>query len=264
MQGYYTPEMQIGSGRQNGTNTTAATDRAVVRKAQMELLTENVRTAFLKAQHLVSEASGEYVQESALTGSEKDKNLQANLTLRVTAERLSALLNDLRALGSVNAESSGGEDVTAQMVDLEARLSNEKRVEKELLDLMEKRTDAPLKEVLELRDHIGSVRQSIEQMTAQRERLGRLVSLATVLVIIRTEPEQSKTATQPAKESIGQYFGKNVAAAWEAGLQFLADTVAALLRVAVGGIIWWTLLVLAIIALRQNLRQRMMVAATKA
>ena len=231
----------------------------------MELLTDDVRTAFLKAQHLVSEAGGEYVQDSALTGTEKDKNMQANLTLRVAANRLSAVLNDLRALGKVNAESTGGEDVTAQMVDLEARLSNERRVEKELLDLMEKRTDSPLKDILDLRDKIGQVRQSIEQMTAQRERLGRLVSLATVLVLIHANPEPTPPpATQPAKQTIGQYFGKNVAESWETGLQWLADTVAALLRVLIGGIIWWTLLVLAIIALRQSMRRRMMIAATRA
>jgi hypothetical protein len=184
--------------------------------------------------------------------------------LRVTADRLSAVLNELRGLGQVSAESSGGEDVTATMVDLEARLGNEKRVEKELLDLMEKRTEAPLKEILELRDKISQIRQSIEQMTAQRERLGRLVSLATILVLIRTEPEQPKPATQPAEKTISQYFGESVGAAWSNGLLALADTVAGMLKVIVGGIIWWMALIVGIMVLRQQLRKRMMISATRA
>jgi hypothetical protein len=222
---------------------TAGQPRQIVRKATVELLTNDVRAVFLKAAMVLSEASGEYVQESSITGS--GETAQANLILRVAADRLSDVLNALRELGEVRSEQVTGQDVTAQVVDLEARLRNEQRVELELLDLLEKRNDAPLKEILELRNTLSNVRGEIERLTAQRQQLGRLVSLATVLVIIRTDQSQER----PADFSIAQYFGDGLARAWQKGLVFLADTFGLLLSILVGGLIWWILLALVFAAI---------------
>lgn len=232
--------------------------RQVVRRATIELTAKDVRSAFLKASHLVSEAGGEYVQESALTGSDKD--LQANLTLRVAVDRLSAVLNELRSLGAVAAENQGGEDVTAQAIDLEARLRNQQRLEKELLGLMDARKDAPLKEVLELNSQISQVRQGIEQLTAQRDRLSRLTSLATILAIFRAEPvPEPPPATQPAPpkpETLGGYFLRSVSGEWNDGVRILVDTLAAALRIIIGGLVWWAILVAALFVVRQRANRR--------
>ena len=224
-------------------------DRQVIRKATMELLTADVRATFLKATQLLSEARSEYLEASSLTGTGDE--MQASLTLRVTADRLSEVLNQLRQLGEVRSEDSRGEDVTSQVVDLDARLRNERRIETELLDLLERRNDAPLKEILQVRSRINEVRQSIERLTAQQHRLSRLVSLASILVIIRAED-----APEPEPEpALGKYFSENVGASWTGGLRFLSDTIASLLRVLVGGVIWWVLLTVAILAITRHHRQ---------
>lgn len=227
------------AGPQGVANQTGGA-RQVVRKASIEFVTDDVRAAFLKAAYLIREADGEFVQDSALTGS--GATAQANLTLRVAAGRLGEVLNELRQLGTVETEKKEGQDVTTQVVDLEARLRNETRVEQELLALFDSRKNAPLKEILELRDHLGRVRQTIEQLGAQRERLGRLVSLATVLVIIRAED-----APPPATPGLGAYFGEAIQNAWLRGMTFLSDTIAALLALLVGGLIWWLLLIAAVL-----------------
>ena len=228
---------------------TTPADRQVIRKATIELLTNDVRATFLKAAQLPSEARSEYLEASSLTGTGNE--MQASLTLRVAADRLSEVLNQLRKLGEVRAEDSHGEDVTSQVVDLDARLRNERRIETELLELLDKRDGAPLKEILQLRSRINEVRQSIERLTAQQQRLSRLVSLATILVIIRAED-----APQPKPVSdLGKYFSENVGASWTSGLRFLSDTIAGLLRVLVGGVIWWVLLTIAILAITRHHRQ---------
>lgn len=223
--------------------------RHVVRKATMELVAADVRAAFVKAAHLIQEAGGEYVQESSLTGS--GVGAKAELTLRVAADRLSSVLNELREFGEVRSEKTAGQDVTAQVVDIEARLRNEQRFEVEMLQLLEKRDDAPLKEILELRRQIGAVRQTIEQLTAQRERLGRLVSLATVLVIIRP----ADAPVEEPKSGIGAYFGDSISRAWSRGLYFLSDTVAGLLSVLLGGLMWWVALIAALLVIRRYVRR---------
>lgn len=247
-------ERYAGYAAQGVSETEPAGERRVVRKATIELVATDVRTAFFKASHLVSAAQGEYVQDSSLTGT--GTQLQGTLTLRIAVARLSDVLNELRALGEVRVETNGGEDVTAQVVDVEARLRNEQRVEQELLELLDKRSDAPLKEILDLRTSLGNVRQSIEQLIAQREQLGRLVALATVLVVIH--PADAKP---PPPAGLAAYFRDTLRRAWRAGLTFLVDTVAGLVAVVIGGLIWWILLVVVALSMRAYLRRRRATAA---
>ncbi len=213
------------------SDSAKSAGRMVVRKASIELKTADVRAVFVKTAQVISEAHGEYIQESSLTG---DEVLYADITLRVSAQRLSSVLNQLRGFAEVSSEASTGEDVTDAVVDLDARLRNEQRVETELLGLLASRKDAPLKEVLDLRDSISRVRENIERLTAQRDRLSRLVSLATVTVIIRSDG-----APASDDRGLGAYFRTEMASAWEGALEFLADTLAFLVRLIVGGVIFW-------------------------
>jgi len=225
--------------------------RQVVRKAVIELACKDVRAAFLNVGHRVSEARGEFTQESSLSG--EAERATANLTLRVAADRLDTLLGELRKLGTIVSERSSGQDVTTQAVDLEARLRNEQRVEAELLDLLQNRADAPLGDILTLRGHISRVRGEIERLSAQRERLGRLVSLATVLVILRAK---EAPRVEPSEPGLAAYFRAAMSGAWNEGCRLLADTAAWLMSVFVGGLIWWAALVVAAIVLRRWLARR--------
>lgn len=225
-------------------------DRHVIRKVTMELTSTDVAATFLRARQLVSEAGGEYIEQSSLAG--EGDSTRASLTLRVSASRLSDVLNELRKLGVVVSEEARGEDVTNQVVDLDARLRNERRVEQELLELLDSRDDSPLEEILKLRSEIAKVRTQIERYTAQQERLSRLVSLATVLVIIR--PEKIEPVEVPDEASLWTYFKDSIGDSWQRGVAFLADTVAGIVGVIVGGIVWWTLLIAAVVLIRRHLR----------
>lgn len=243
-------------GGQSGRGSIERSDapaRSVIQKATIDLQTPDVRAAFAKASYLVSAAGGEFVENSALTG--EGKTAQANLTLRVSASRLSEVLNQLRELGKVTSEQTTGEDVTSQVVDLEARLRNEQRIEKELLELLDKRADAPLKDILELRSSLSAVRQTIEQYIAQRDRLNHFVSLASILVVIRAEPETIKP--EPS-QSLTTYFVNGISETWHDGLRSLADSVSWLLSLLIRGTLFWLLLVAILVAI---LRYRRRLAA---
>lgn len=229
----------------------AASQRHVIHKATFELTATDVRAAFHKAGLILNEGLGEHLQDSSLTGTGNDAS--GILTLRVVASRLAEVCNALRDLGVVVSERREGQDVTGQVIDIEARLRNEQRVEKELLELFDQRKDAPLKDVLELRQKLSEVRAGIEQLIAQRDRLGRLVSLATVLVIIRTG---EKPPEEPKVESLWHYFGESIKHAWRSGTRGLADTIAALVSIVIGGLIWWILLIVALLLLRRYVKAR--------
>lgn len=234
------PAFSAGGEELEFAGSSAPQARQIIRKATIQLLSDDVRAGFNRAAMTINEGLGEYVQESSLTGT--GATAQAEITLRVAASRLPAVMNALRELGRVQSEQVVGQDVTGQVVDLEARLRNEQRVEIELLALLEKRQDAPLKEILDLRTALANVRGQIEQLIAQRQRLGQLVSLSTVLVIIRTD----ETHSQTINFSVLGYFDQGIRTAWHNGLVFLADTMGGLLSVLIGGLIWWILLTIVI------------------
>lgn len=236
---------------------SAEGERYVARSASLELHAEDVRATFLRLTYLVSEARGEYVQESALVG--EDENVQANVTLRIDAARLSDVLNEIRSLAAVVSESVSGDDVTGQYVDLESRLRNERRVEEELLELLDQRDDAPLKEVLELRRELGDVRGSIERMQGQLDRLSHIVSLARVLVIVRPTPVEIAPEPEPEPEpeaTLGDIFLDRVGNAWHDGLVALVQTIAGAVQILVGGLVWWVIFTALLVVVMRKLRRK--------
>jgi hypothetical protein len=100
-------------------------------------------------------------------------------TLRIPSNQLDAALSDLKALGRVEKESQGGEEVTQQYVDLQARLSNAKHTEQRLIEIQSTRT-GKLSDVLAVEVQIGRVRGQIEQMEAERKSMKNQVDFATL------------------------------------------------------------------------------------
>lgn len=207
--------------------------RLVVRKATMELRAEDVRAAALQAQQLLSEPKGEYVESADIDDSDKT-HPRADLVLRVDATRLEEVLSQLRELGEVTTERVDGEDVTDQMVDLDARIKNERGVEAELLELLKNRDNDKLEDILAVRRELNSVRERIERLAAQQANLSKMVRLARVAVMIRAEA----AAPEPKQGAWGSFIDR-LGEAWADGLDALLGTVAGLVRVLVGGAIWF-------------------------
>ena len=108
------------------------------------------------------------------------------MTLRVPASQLDATLAEIRNLGRVESEQQGGEEVTQQVVDLDARLANSRNTEQQLDDILRHRT-GKITDVLEVEREIDRVRGDIERMEAERKSLGDRIDFATIHVWINEE-----------------------------------------------------------------------------
>ncbi len=138
------------------------------------------------------EKSGGYVGEAS-TAETPGQPQRADFTLRVPAEKLPALLAELRALGRVQNEQLSTDEVTEQVVDLEARLRNARTTEQRLIAVLNERT-GKVKDILEVEREIARTREEIERMDAQRVNLMNRVQLATVQVALL---EEYKAQLQP-------------------------------------------------------------------
>jgi hypothetical protein len=197
----------------------------IVYTGSLDLQVDDVRAKVDQADQLVAGLGGHVASSEA---SDKADFQSATVTYRIPSERWDEALTGLRAVGTkVLNESIQSEDVTGQVVDLDARIANLRASESALQAIMARASSIP--DVLKVQDELTSVRGDIESMTAQRDSLANKAQFATLKVTFE------KPA--PAQTTVAQ-------TGWDLG-QTIDDAVAALVRVGQGvltlGI--WTLVV---------------------
>jgi hypothetical protein len=107
----------------------------------------------------------------------------ATATLRVPADKFGSALGAVRGVGQVQREEIAGEDVTQELVDLEARLRHLKSQEAVLLRLM---NDArSVLETIRVQEHLSGVQLEIERLRGRLRYLDDQVSFSTIFVEMR-------------------------------------------------------------------------------
>jgi Domain of unknown function (DUF4349) len=115
----------------------------------------------------------------------RSRERAGTLTLRVPSARFDETLRVIRGLGTVEVESLRGQDVTAEYVDLRARLRIEKSRREVLLRLMNRA--ASIEQTIRVRNALDDTQLRIEQIQGQLRLLDDLTSFATVTVHLREE-----------------------------------------------------------------------------
>jgi len=158
-------------------NVPIANGPIVVRRAGLTLMTTEFDKVRADLEETLKRHTG-YVGQLSVgvdpSGLRAGRTLNADL--RVPADQLEATMVDLRKLGRVESETQSAEDVTAQYVDLNARLLNARNTEQRLTDLLRQRT-GKLADVLAVETEITRVRGEIERMEAREKNLVNRVAL---------------------------------------------------------------------------------------
>jgi anti-sigma factor RsiW len=156
----------------------------IVQTASLSIVAKNYDEASAAIQKLVT-ARGGYVER--LDAKAQSGNARAlSVALRIPAKQLDGFLTDLRKLGHVEEESQSNEEVSAEYVDLQARLKSAQATERRLIELLGTRT-GKLEDVLDAERELARVRGEIESMQGQSAVLVHRVSYATVQVQLSEE-----------------------------------------------------------------------------
>jgi Domain of unknown function (DUF4349) len=166
---------------------------------------------------VVAGTYGGFVESSSTEGV---KSKRGSLTIRVPAATFEDAMHDLRAIGTVQRQSISGRDVTAQFVDLEARLRNFETQEKVLLGLLSKATT--IEGTLRVQRTLSDVQLRIEELTGERRVLANRTELSTIdvdlfeagapvrTVVAETgiqKPELSEAVTRAEAVFLGLVYG---------------------------------------------------------
>jgi hypothetical protein len=184
------------TGPRDGTGTTpdqqAADAPLIVYSGTLDLEVADLHGAVEQAKTLIGSVGG-----NVAASHEKSDNGEqsATVTFRIPAARWSEAINGLRGLARrVVAEDTDAEDVTAQVVDLDARIANLRASEAALQAIMARA--GTIADVLKVQAELTKVRSDIESMTAQRDHLADQAALGTLEVGFNVPVTAANVASQ--------------------------------------------------------------------
>jgi hypothetical protein len=172
----------------------------VARTAQLMLIVKDFESSQKRLAEILQRHGGYVGQMTTSAPEGADRKFSA--TLRVPANQLDAAIAEVKVLGRVESESQSGEEVTAQYIDLQARLSNARNTEQRLTELLRRQT-GKLDEVVTVEEKISEVREEIERMDAEQKSLSRRVDFGTLSVSFS---EERKTQLQIMPPSVDTQF----------------------------------------------------------
>jgi len=189
------PPAQFPRGSDYGLGWVRRPEPSVARTAKITLTVTDFTKARAALEDILRRRGGHIGELTVSSPADSGRTIEA--TLRVPAAQLDATLAEVRNLGRVESEQQKGEEVTEQVVDLDARLANSRITEQRLAAILRTST-GKISDVLEVEDAIDRVRGDIERMEAERKDLGDRIAYATLHVLINEEYKAHLNVSAPS------------------------------------------------------------------
>ncbi len=232
------PGFQVPETDQGGLGAVAASvpriGPRIVKTASVSLRVQ--RGVFQDRFQQATLVAGRYGGFVASSQTGQGKHRSGSLVIRVPADRFEQALGDLKRLGRIESQSISGQDVTGQVVDLQARLRNWQAQETVLLRLMARANS--IEDSIVVQRQLQEVQLAVEEIRGQLRVLDDQTAYATVTISMS---EVGFVPPRPTSEGLS--FGRG----WQLALDGFVAVLAAVL-VALGYLIPLALIGLAILA----------------
>jgi hypothetical protein len=156
----------------SGKAARPKSDRMIVWNASLSIDVWSISNAVRETLDLTSKAGG-YVESKTERGEER-----VDMIVRLPADAFKESLSVLEQLGTVTYRSMGGEDVTEQYIDVQARLKNKYVLRDRLKQLLEKAVT--VQEILAIETEMNRVQSDIDSMEGRIKSLQGQVQYATL------------------------------------------------------------------------------------
>jgi len=241
----------LESSADNGIATFSADDAAaaegarstdsskIIYTANLSLESKDYDAARAALDNALAEAGGYMESSSEYTGTGDSRSV--SLTFRVPQENYDSFLAAVAEAGNVTHKNQQADDVTAQYMDVQARLENLKNQRTRLQQLQEQADN--LSDLLEIESSLNDVQYQIESWQSQMDWYSNQVEECTVYVNLN----EVKTYT-PTDDGFGARIGSAFSEGWQNfvnGVQQLAVNLAGAWPVVVivaavaGGVVFW-------------------------
>lgn len=178
-------------------------DRSLIRTVDLMVAADDTDAAAARIEEIAAELGG---YGGATDAQRRDELSYYSITVHVPAPELEAALARIKALASiVDRENLRTEDVTDQVIDLDARLRTLTATEAELQALLaesRERGDG-LEDIMAVYGELTELRSQIERAQARLDNLQKRVAFSTVNIELRpTEAARPVTSRWRPAESV--------------------------------------------------------------
>lgn len=243
-------QLQPGAPESAADGRTVAPDgdQQVIVTGYLTLTVERPAETAAEAAGIVERAGGRIDARSEQAPDGEDKG-SAQLTVRIPTEKLTATLESLKKLGTVEQVEQAQQDVTSQSRDLEARITALRTSVDRLISLM---ADADTTaDLISIESALSERQANLESLESQKRSLDDQVQMSTYILYLGT------AADAPADEP--DTFLSGLAAGWDAFVGFFS-----FLLVAFGVLLPWLVLAGLVAAVSVVLVRRRVKAAPDA
>ena len=169
----------------------------VIRTAQIAVEVHNgAFDGTLDKLFALSTSLGGYISGS-VANSDSGSLRTGTITFQVPTDKFSEAVSDVRALGTVQNLAIGGQDVSAQYVDLQARLKNAESQRDAMLALLQQART--VSEIIAVQTQLGQVTGVIEQLKGQIAYYDHATSYSTISVSVH----EAAVALKPVTDDWG-------------------------------------------------------------
>jgi hypothetical protein len=183
---------------------TMAMEKKIIRNGNLSIESKDLKSSRSRLDTLVSFFKGYISSESF---NDQEDQLSYNITCRIPAVKFDPFMSAVETgPDKVISKSINANDITEQYYDVKIRLENERQVEKRYLELLgQART---VKDILDIEEKLGKVRQEIESKEGRLRYLDDRVSFSTLNIWIyqkkdrKYEPEDRDGFGQRLKKSL--------------------------------------------------------------
>jgi hypothetical protein len=158
--------------------------RLMIRNAEMHIQVADVSKAVDSASSIV-EKSGGYIYESQVY-----RDSSANMKLGVPAGRLAEILDSIAKLGVETSRHISSEDVTDQVVDMEAELANRKILRDRLRAILSKAKD--VKDILAVEAELTRIQTEIDSIEGRLKKTRENIAFSKVSLYIQPKGPEKK------------------------------------------------------------------------
>ena len=199
---------QTGPGSGSGqANRPAVQTRAVIRRGEVALVTKEMNRARTEIDDLLGRHGG-YLASEDTTNDRAGRPEHSVLVMRVPEPAFDTVMGELTDIGRTEHADRSSEDVTTQVIDVDARVATQQASLARLQRFLRQATNVD--DMIRLESEIATREAALESLLAQQKYLSDQTTLATVTVRLRTP------ATPPPPHPEEQGFLAGLDHGWSA------------------------------------------------
>ncbi len=173
--------------KEPGKTIDETTERKLIKKGEISFETKSISSTKAFIEKRVNIYKG-YISN------EKIESYRTNptevLTIRIPCIYFDTLISKIgREVGEFDSKKIDIDDVTAEFVDVEARLKNKKQLEEKYQELLKKA--ASMEDILKIEAEISSIREDIESTEGRLRYLSSQVGYSTLMITYYQEKPES-------------------------------------------------------------------------